>query len=186
MNTVEHFVKIHSVSTADEVKTIVEKYIHDGFKVTKVENIDNNKYTFYIEKPVMSNYYLFLDDERMPSYVTWVKLPQPTEWVIVRNYQQFVDYVTKHGIPAHISYDHDLADIHYTKSIVINNEGEGQFEYNESEEKTGYHCAKWMVNYCRERDIEHPNYTVHSMSFIGKENIIKYIENYKLWRTHFK
>lgn len=185
MNTVEHFVKIHNVSTSDEVTTIVEKYIHDGFKITKVENIDVNKYTFYIEKTTMSNYYLFLDDERMPRNVTWVKLPENVEWVIVRNYKQFVEYITKHGLPKHISYDHDLADIHYQKSVSLNSEG-GEYEYNDAEEKTGYDCAKWMVEYCRKNDINHPDYSVHSMSVVGKQNIIKYIENYKLWRINLK
>jgi hypothetical protein len=185
MNTVEHLVKIHNVSTSNEVTTIMETYIRNGFKVTKVETIENNKYIFYLEQINNKSYYLFLDDERMPKNVTWINLPSNVDWVIVRNYNQFVDYVEKHGLPKHISYDHDLAEIHYKKSIILNRDG-GTYEYSATEEKTGYDCAKWMIEYCRKRDLNHPSYSVHSMSVVGKENIIKYIENYKLWRINFK
>lgn len=43
---------------------------------------------------------------------------------------------------------------------------------------TGYDCCKWLVDYCIDRNLPHPRYTVHSMNPIGKENIEKLIENY--------
>jgi 2-hydroxy-3-keto-5-methylthiopentenyl-1-phosphate phosphatase len=46
-------------------------------------------------------------------------------------------------------------------------------------EKTGYHAAKWLCNYCQENKIKFPEYYVHSFNQIGKENIIGYIENYR-------
>lgn len=59
---------------------------------------------------------LFLDDIRWPieafqytkNEIFWEK-----EWSIVRNYQQFVDWIIENGLPKLISFDHDLADEHY-------------------------------------------------------------------------
>lgn len=57
------------------------------------------------------NYNLFLDDFRMPSDAFNYK-PNPMynneSWVIVRNYDQFIECITKNGIPEIISFDHDL------------------------------------------------------------------------------
>lgn len=62
------------------------------------------------------SYKLFLDDERNPYKVTWVKLPLGP-WVVVRNYDQFIKHITNHGIPSFVSFDHDLADEHYRQSM---------------------------------------------------------------------
>lgn len=32
---------------------------------------------------------LFLDDERVPQDVTWIKYPENVEWVVVRSYDEF-------------------------------------------------------------------------------------------------
>ena len=47
------------------------------------------------------SYRLFLDDERFPRQVTWVLLPTnfDPDWVIVRTYDQFVEHITKNGLP---------------------------------------------------------------------------------------
>ncbi len=111
----------------------------------------------------MNHYKLFLDDERKPSQVKWVPMPLGP-WVIVRDYATFVDYITKNGIPAFVSFDHDLAD--------------GTFK-----EKTGFHCAQWLVEYCLDKDLPFPEYQVHSMNPIGKENIRQYIESFNRNRS---
>ena len=61
-------------------------------------------------------YYLFLDDERYPKQVTWVNLPL-VDWVIVRNYNEFVKKIEEDGMPVFISFDHDLADEHYNEAM---------------------------------------------------------------------
>ena len=43
--------------------------------------------------------FLFLDDERMPHDIKWAKLPVIYNWEIVRNYNEFVEYVTTNGVP---------------------------------------------------------------------------------------
>jgi hypothetical protein len=108
---------------------------------------------------------LFLDDERKPSQVTWVKLPNDVIWKIVRSYDQFVRHITEHGLPEVISFDHDLEFDHYKFS------GDFKIDY-EKMERSGYHCAKWLLDYLMDRGIkELPEFYVHSMSPVGRENI---------------
>lgn len=183
MNNVEYLIKIHDVSTGKSIEEVVSDYINSGFTISKIVPCDSTKYTFYLEKTM--NYNLFLDDERIPSNVKWVKIPL-VEWTIVRNYKQFVDTITAKGLPQNISFDHDLADEHYVQSLASNKNKTHDFNYGTITEKTGYDCAKWLVEYCREKDLDIPSYTVHSMSVVGKKNIIGYLENYKLWRINLK
>ena len=117
-------------------------------------------------------YYLFLDDVRHPNQVTWVNLPQKP-YSLVRNYQDFVDLVTLRGVPDFVAYDHDLSDCHYGHGL----KGD-KIPYEQYTEKTGYDCAKWLVNFCNEKGIMHPPYVVHSMNPVGKQNIISYVESY--------
>lgn len=113
-------------------------------------------------------YKLFLDDVRDPTEVTWVKLPDGP-WTIVRNYNQFVDYITKNGLPEFVAFDHDLADEHYGTNP-------NKIEYKE---KTGYSCAKWLIEYCMDNNKLFPDYAVHSMNSIGKMNIMSLVESFK-------
>ncbi len=112
-------------------------------------------------------YNLFLDDERIPRDVTWVDIGLGP-WVIVRNYDEFCNYIDAFGIPDKVSFDHDLADVHYQACFT----GSGDY----GPEHTGLHCAKMLVDECHERGVPFPPYTVHSMNPVGRENIQKYIE----------
>ena len=122
---------------------------------------------------MITNYNLFLDDVRIPTHVTWVKIPDYQHYSVVRNYKQFVDLITLRGLPKFICYDHDLADCHYGDGL----NGRG-IDYDKYTEKTGYDCAKWLVNYCVDKGVKHPPYIVHSLNPVGKKNIESYIENY--------
>lgn len=115
-------------------------------------------------------YNLFLDDCRIPSHVKWVDLPV-CAYVLVRNYKSFVEFIKLRGVPKFISFDHDLADQHY--------EPNSELDYSKYTEKTGYDCAKWLINYCLDNNLEFPNYCVHSFNPVGKQNIISLIENFK-------
>jgi len=114
--------------------------------------------------------HLFLDDERIPGQVTWVSLPS-AQYTIVRNFEQFVNYIYEYGVPNFISFDHDLADQHYIAAEM------GVEDYGQ--EKTGYDCAVWLVDFCDQWREKFPKYAVHSMNPIGRERIISYIENAK-------
>jgi hypothetical protein len=126
-------------------------------------------------------YHLFLDDERIPQMVTWVNIPL-VEWVIVRNYTQFVDTIQKNGIPEAISFDHDLADEHYveyTAAHDLNSPSKGNIRYDKLKEKTGLDCAKWLAQYCVDKNVPVPEYYVHTMNPIGGMNILSVLESAK-------
>lgn len=120
---------------------------------------------------MQANYNLFLDDERVPKQVKWIELPL-VNWVIVRNYDDFVHHITTHGIPLIVSFDHDLALEHYADA------GKQQLNYATYREKTGYDCAKFLVEYCLERNYNLPKYYVHSMNTVGKANILSLLNSY--------
>lgn len=122
-------------------------------------------------------YNLFLDDIRNPvevgNYIYPIELRQlyrKLKWKIIRNYNDFVKIIEKNGLPEIVSFDHDLALIHYNPLTHIES-----FEYDE---KTGFDCAKWLVNYCINNSKILPVFYSHSMNPIGKENIIKYLNNF--------
>jgi hypothetical protein len=105
------------------------------------------------------SYYLFLDDVRYPEDVTWVQLPKGIVWQIVRSYEEFVEQIQSAGIPKFIAFDHDLAYEHYS---------------GDSTERTGWHCAQWLVNKLIDDGLTKdnvPDYIVHSMNPIGKKKI---------------
>lgn len=114
--------------------------------------------------------YLFLDDERMPKDVTWVLIGGVghwgADWNIVRSYDEAIAWVTEHGFPDVISFDHDLGRMHYANDY--------------SDGKTGYDFAKWLVEYdiCTKTMPNNFRFTVHSMNPIGSENIRSLLSNY--------
>jgi hypothetical protein len=131
------------------------------------------------------SYNLFIDDVRVP-YLDPLKLPKQNgfmvsaysytkyqpfkdeDWIIVRNYDEFVNCVQKRGIPNLVAFDHDLSYEHYRTNDV-----------EKFVEKTGFDCAKWLCDYCMEHNCKFPDYYIHSMNPVGKNNIENYIENYK-------
>ena len=59
----------------------------------------------------MNKRYLFLDDVRqVMDTFHYTKHPVYTEdnWDVVRNYNEFCNYIQDNGVPALISFDHDL------------------------------------------------------------------------------
>jgi len=114
--------------------------------------------------------YLFLDDERNPGDVTWILIGgvghSNVDWKIVRSYDEAIAWVTEHGFPDVISFDHDLGLMHYANDY--------------SDEKTGYHFAKWLVEYDMDTNSIPNNFafTVHSKNPTGAENISKLLNNY--------
>lgn len=97
--------------------------------------------------------YIYLDDK---------KTPIDNRWIIVRNFYQFIEAIESIGLEniEVISLDHDLGII----------PGE--------EEKTGYDCAKWLVDLSMDKNIHIPNIYVHSGNNVGILNIISYVNNY--------
>ena len=130
-------------------------------------------------------YNLFLDDERYPHQVKWVELPL-VEWKIVRSYTEFVNHIKQHGLPARVTFDHDLAFEHYP---VFEADGgihsPTTIPYDKYSEKTGYHCALWLAEYCQEKALPYPEAYIHTMNRVGKENIRSVIQPYqKIYNEH--
>jgi hypothetical protein len=151
-------------------------YYNDGMGMSK-----SYPDTFEDETPVvLETCNLFLDDFRVPEDAfmytkdtDFLKL----KWVTVVNYDEFVRFIStkfeKAGkLPDLIAFDHDLGDEHYSHVS-------GTIPYENFKEKTGYDCAKWLVDFCMDHSLKLPQFKVHSMNPAGAENIKKYLENFR-------
>jgi hypothetical protein len=126
---------------------------------------------------------LFLDDIRYPKNCTSYMLSRDSRakeygerWEIVRNYQEFVDWITVNGLPDLISFDHDLAPEHYAPQDRWNDYDKWLEE--SPIEKTGMSCAHWLTEYCQKHDLKLPEWMVHSMNPIGTKNITNLLTRY--------
>ena len=112
-------------------------------------------------------------------YLDDVRTPIDKDWIIVRNYDEFISKVKEIGLEniELISLDHDLGDTAMTEwhRNVYHNY---TLDYNNITEKTGMDCAKWLVDQWLEGSpvVE---VVVHSANAIGSANIMGYINNYR-------
>lgn len=131
---------------------------------------------------------LFLDDERMPvnrnnetqmsAYdLTGDKRYFMLDWIIVRNFGDFIKTIEEKGLPEVISFDHDLKDFHYyhyqTYTFYT-----GKIDYS-IVEGTGYECTKWLIQYLLNNDLDAPEIMIHTQNQVGAENIRTEFRNYK-------
>lgn len=70
-------------------------------------------------------------------------------FVWVKSYDEFVEYITKNGLPDMVSFDHDL--------------GKGLTK--------GAECAKWLLRYCKETNQPLPKCYAHSANPNGRREI---------------
>ncbi len=136
------------------------------------------------------NYYLFLDDVREPHQVTWVDIPL-FGWTIVRTYNEFVEIIRKQGLPKFVSFDHDLAFEHLPLSGGSLYMGDPRAEtykmpYDSFKEKTGYHAAQFLIDYCLDKNLSLPEFQVHSMNPVGKQNILLLLNHFKVFQDNQK
>jgi hypothetical protein len=130
---------------------------------------------------------LFLDDIRAsdePFYYTGNRIYLEYEWFTVRDYNGFVNHILNIGLPDRISFDHDLGDEHYNVPYEYYkdlNQFRAKYDeiYNNSNEKTGFDCAKWLVDYCIDNNKKIPKFYSHSMNPVGKEKILGLLNNFK-------
>jgi hypothetical protein len=130
-------------------------------------------------------YNLFLDDIHNPPDVANLKNTNAKDreryrkynWVIVRNYDDFVNTIKEKGLPDIVSFDHDLSPEHY--EILFSDENwfkseneEIILDYDKFQIKTGYHAAEWLMEYCSNTYNHIPICLVHSQNDVGKKNII--------------
>ena len=75
----------------------------------------------------------------------------------VKTQPEFEKYIIQNGLPDFISFDNDL--------------GIGNGE--------GYSCAKFVIDYCLNYNMYLPEYYVHSMNPVARDNINNLFENFK-------
>ena len=127
---------------------------------------------------------LFLDDVRIPRHVIYMYLELGDDaakytdepWFVVKTYTEFTDFIREKGMPSLVSFDHDLGIDHYRKQYTGTD-----LDYVEDfgEEKTGWHCADWLIKYHMDHKGPWPTCWVHSMNPVGKQNLKSLITNYE-------
>ena len=106
---------------------------------------------------------LWLDDWRNPHENDWLvfsPILQPFDTIWVKSYNEFVEYITKNGLPDGICFDNSLGDF----------DGKGI-------EKTGYSCAKWLVEYCLDNNVKSPLFNSQSSEPDSRDRIIGLLNN---------
>lgn len=120
-----------------------------------------------------------MNKDKIMLYLDDIRTPNDKEWIVVRNYEQFVNRINQHGLEniEVISLDHDLGDsamVEYYNNVKDNY----TLDYNNISEKTGYDVCKFIVNRSIETGIPLPQIYVHSANPIGSGNMMGYINNY--------
>jgi hypothetical protein len=117
--------------------------------------------------------------EKVRVYLDDVRTPIENDWVVCRDYDEFVNKVSEIGLENiyMISLDHDLGETairEYFKNVKTNY----ILDYDNIHEKTGYDCTKWLVSESMDKNIPLPLIMVHSANPIGSSNIMGYVNNY--------
>lgn len=136
----------------------------------------------------MTKTLLWLDDYRDPfnkkvDWLAYSPIGRNVDVVWVTTFQEFVDHIMIYGLPDGICFDHDLHDQHYRPSMYAK-DGRYNKYYTDGTftEKTGYDCAKWLVEYCMDNDKDVPPYGIQSANPVGRENIDKLLKSYTNFR----
>ena len=124
---------------------------------------------------------LWLDDRRNPYDYNYLEQFSPLRGeykvVWVRSYDEFTKWITKNGLPDGICFDHDLG-----MQVAISARELGMSKkksrFLKSKEKTGYDCAKWLVDYCIDTRTPPPVYSIQSANVVGAENIDSLLKNF--------
>jgi hypothetical protein len=119
---------------------------------------------------IKTNIYLYLDD---------VRIPKDERWEVVTSYDEFIRHIELNGIENYdcISLDHDLGE-EAMREYYGNVKPNGVLDYNNIKEKTGYDCAKWVIQKSINENKAVPKIYCHSANPVGSENIINYINSY--------
>lgn len=140
------------------------------------------------------SYNLFLDDLRKPEHayiypkrddnnviidirsLKNISGIENDDWVVVRNYNDFVNTLNERGLPVVVSFDHDLHEEHIKHYYTVT-QSVGIIEYGNLKEKTGKHCAEYFVQKCKELKLQKlPVSFIHSANKYGVEEIKKVLK----------
>lgn len=134
-------------------------------------------------KTELSKTLLWLDDLRNPLEGKWIECFAPefkdSGYIIwVLSYEEFIGWIGKNGLPQKICFDHDLGE---DVAIKLVSKGVNKKKAREVKKlaKSGYDCAKWLVDYCIDHDQQIPEWNIQSANPVGKENINGLLNNAK-------
>ena len=118
----------------------------------------------------------------IPELMQYLRTDINVVWV--KSYNEFVNYITTNGIPDQLWFDHDLNDVDYQLYHKNGGYQHKDIDYSEYKEKTGFHCADWLVNYCLDNNlILTSDIYAHSMNVKGRENIKGILNNFKKFQA---
>jgi hypothetical protein len=118
-------------------------------------------------------------NKRLRLYLDDIRTPVDEDWIVVRNYDEFVSQIKLHGLGNFevISLDHDLGEgamIEYYTNVKNNY----MLDYNNINERTGMDCCHYLVSESMNLKIPLPQIYIHSANPIGSANMMGYINNY--------
>lgn len=112
---------------------------------------------------------LWLDDWRDPKdFVTgyapeYLNDPDNHKIIWIKDYDEFIHYISIHGLPNLIGFDHDL--------------GLGL---------SGYDAAKWLIQYCMDLNKDLPAFFSQSANPVGRKDILTLLINYRQFRQSLR
>lgn len=117
--------------------------------------------------------------EKKRLYLDDVRTPVSDEWIVVRDYDEFVTEIKKWGLGSYeiISLDHDLGEgamVEYYTNV----KNRYTLDYSNIDEKTGMDCCRFLISESMNKNIPLPQIYVHSANPIGSENMMNFINNY--------
>jgi hypothetical protein len=158
-----------SVYTGPE--KVKRSYVKKGDRLNSGRELFYKIFKYNPELPVIN--ILWLDDVREP-YSYFATERQSGAWdrnynyytnnifnhynpnfIWVKNFDEFKEYILSHKMPDMVSLDHDIRPRNYF----------GPHE-------TGADVAQWLVNYCRKNHLSLPHSITHSANKSGAEHIV--------------
>ena len=118
-------------------------------------------------------------NNRLRLYLDDIRTPVDDDWIVVRNYDEFVAQIKLNGLGNFevISLDHDLGEgamVEYYTNVKNNY----MLDYNNINERTGMDCCRYIVSESMNEKIPLPQIYIHSANPIGSANMMGYINNY--------
>lgn len=125
---------------------------------------------------------LWLDDVRDPNdkdidWMVFSPIGRDVDVFWVSSYEEFVQWIKENGLPDGVAFDHDLGE-DVAREKVRKGISKRQARKEKKGTKTGYDCAKWMLNYCIDKGKPLPLFSSQSANPVGRENILKLLTNY--------
>jgi hypothetical protein len=117
--------------------------------------------------------------KKLRLYLDDIRTPLGEDWIVARNYDEFVAQIKLHGLASFevISLDHDLGEgamVEYYTNVKNNY----TLDYNNINERTGMDCCRFLISESMTQNIPLPQVYIHSANPIGAGNMMGYVNNY--------